>query len=321
MKSVAVKEKEQSNEVALYDPQLLATLKSSLFPGAKDESVLMAIEYCRHAKLDIMLKPVHLVPMWIVDKETGKGEMRDVVMPGINLYRIQASRSGCAGISEPEFGEDVSECLGGVDITYPKWCRVTVKRIVAGKVAEYTAKELWKENYATAGKDKQTGKISMAPNAMWKKRPYAQLAKCAEAQALRKAFPEIGAMPTAEEMEGKQLDSDELEEMQKQKPVAAKGVQALKAKLGMVKDEQSTSFDQDTGEVFEGEVIDGDIGEGSEPDISDSKPTLTDVLSIISKATSIDELVVAADVARELPEDLRAKARKAYREKEALLSI
>jgi len=29
-----------------------------------------------------------------------------------------------------------------------------------------------------------------------------------DAQALRKAFPEIGAQPTAEEMEGKELDED-----------------------------------------------------------------------------------------------------------------
>jgi hypothetical protein len=29
------------------------------------------------------------------------------------------------------------------------------------------------------------------PNAMWRKRFHGQLAKCTEAQALRKAFPEI----------------------------------------------------------------------------------------------------------------------------------
>ena len=65
---------------------------------------------------------------------------------------------------------------------------------------DFTAKEFWLENYATTGKD------STSPNAMWKRRPFAQLAKCAEAQALRKAFPELGAAPTADEMEGRTFD-------------------------------------------------------------------------------------------------------------------
>jgi hypothetical protein len=38
---------------------------------------------------------------------------------------------------------------------------------------------------------------------MWFKRPYGQISKCAEAQALRKAFPELGSQATADEMEGK----------------------------------------------------------------------------------------------------------------------
>ena len=43
---------------------------------------------------------------------------------------------------------------------------------------------------------------------MWAKRPYAQLAKCAQAQALRMAFPESCGQATAEEMAGKDLYSD-----------------------------------------------------------------------------------------------------------------
>jgi phage recombination protein Bet len=134
--------------------------------------------------------------------------MRDVVMPGINLYRTQASRSGAfAGMTEPEFGPDRTDKIGGQEITYPEWCRVTAKRQLAnGAVAEFTAREFWIENYAVkGGKEK-----SIAPNAMWTKRPRGQIAKCAAAQALRIAFPEIASQPTAEEMEGKSIHVDEM---------------------------------------------------------------------------------------------------------------
>lgn len=184
--------------LAMSEDELIGVLTNSLYPGAASGSIKLVIGYCKAAGLDPMQKPVHIVPMW-----DGKAkQMRDVVMPGIGLYRTQAARSGeYAGVTEPEFGDDVTENVGGVQITYPKWCRVTVRRLLPnGTVVDFTAKELWKENYATKGKD------SAAPNAMWLRRPYAQLAKCAEAQALRKAFPEFGAQPTADEMEGRELD-------------------------------------------------------------------------------------------------------------------
>ncbi|QKJ88060.1 phage recombination protein Bet [Paramixta manurensis] len=179
-----------------------SALKNSIYPGAKDESVMMALDYCRARQLDPLMKPVHLVPMSVKDAKTGKNEWRDVVMPGIGLYRIQADRSGdYAGAHEPEFGPDVTQQLNGVEVTFPQFCKYTVcKRMPSGEIVEFSAKEYWIENYATAGRD------TTAPNAMWKKRPYGQLAKCAEAQALRKAWPEIGQQPTAEEMEGKTLE-------------------------------------------------------------------------------------------------------------------
>lgn len=191
----------QSGALAMSEQELMGVLRNSLYPGAKDESIKMVIGYCKASGLDPMQKPVHIVPMW----DSKARVTRDVIMPGIGSYRTQAARSGeYAGISEPEFGPDVSENLGGVQMTYPAWCRVIVKRMLAnGTVAEFAATERWTENYATAGKD------GAQPNAMWKRRPYAQLAKCAEAQALRKAFPEFGAQPTADEMAGKSLNDDE----------------------------------------------------------------------------------------------------------------
>lgn len=187
----------------MTEPELMRVLQSSLYPGAAPESIKMVLGYCKAAGLDPMQKPVHIVPMW----DSKAGAMRDVVMPGVNLYRTQAARSGeCAGVTEPEFGPDVTEQVGGQTITYPQWCRVSVsRRLPTGEIVAFTAREFWKENYAVkGGKEK-----SIAPNAMWTKRPYGQIAKCAEAQALRKAFPEIASQPTADEMEGKTLHPDD----------------------------------------------------------------------------------------------------------------
>lgn len=187
--------------LSINEAELMQVLQNSLYPGAQESSIKLVINYCKASGLDPMQKPVHLVPMSVKKGGTKEYEWRDVVMPGIGLYRTQAARSGAyAGMTEPEFGEDVKENLGGTEITYPRWCKITIKRQMPnGAIVEFTSKEFWKENYATSGKD------SVAPNAMWRKRPYAQIAKCCEAQALRKAFPEIGAAPTAEEMEGKPL--------------------------------------------------------------------------------------------------------------------
>lgn len=187
-------------------------LCNTIYPGANPDSVVMAVDYCKARGLDILLKPVHLVPMQVTDARTKEKTWRDVPMPGIGMYRIQADRSGnYAGADEPEFGPDVTEEFqdpynqgAKIKVTYPQWCKYTVYKMVNGQRVSFHALERWKENYAT-----QSGKTE-CPNAMWRKRPYAQLAKCTEAQALRKAWPEIGSEPTAEEMEGKEIIINEI---------------------------------------------------------------------------------------------------------------
>jgi phage recombination protein Bet len=216
---------------AITEAELMEVLQSSLYPGARLESIKMVLGYCKASGLDPMQKPVHIVPMW----DAKAGQMRDVVMPGVGLYRTQAARTGTfAGQTEPEFGPMVDEVIGGLRIVYPEWARVTVKKLMRnGEVAEFTAREYWIENYAVkGGKEK-----SIAPNAMWAKRPRGQIAKCAAAQALRLAFPEMGAQATAEEMEGKTLHDDAPpaaprhpaasdEQVQAAEAAAAQGVQA-----------------------------------------------------------------------------------------------
>ena len=153
--------------LAIPEDEAIRVLGNSLYPGARPESIRLVLAWCRATGRDPMKKPIHVVPMWVKDAATGKGEMRDTLMPGIGTYRSDAAATGqYAGKSEPEFGPDVVGKVGSVQLTYPRWCKVTVQRIVAGQVRGFTAQEFWLENYATAGRDTQD------PNAMWRKRPY-----------------------------------------------------------------------------------------------------------------------------------------------------
>jgi phage recombination protein Bet len=185
--------------------ELIKVLQDSIWVGAQPVSIELALSYCRVNNLDPFLKPIHIVPVW--DKALGR--MRDVLMPGIADYRIKAARSGeYVGITEPEFGPDVTSKWGTVVVTHPEWCKITVYRMVAGKERAFSAREEWLENFAAAGGKER----AEWPNTMWRKRPKGQLAKCAESQALRKAFPEFaGGQATAEEMEGKTFEGTTLD--------------------------------------------------------------------------------------------------------------
>ena len=197
-----VKHEPRLPAMQMDEQELMQVLQSSLYPGAEPASIKMVLGYCKAAGLDPMRKPVHIVPMW--DSKARK--TRDVTMPGIGLYRTDAARTGeHVGTDEPVFGPMVEYDLSGSKVTVPEWCKVTVYRLKNGLKCAYTATEYWIENYATASKD------TTAPNTMWRKRGRGQLAKCTEAQALRKGFPEVGNQPTADEMEGKVMDMGQAE--------------------------------------------------------------------------------------------------------------
>jgi phage recombination protein Bet len=198
--------------LAMDEEQLYRVLESSVYPGAKRDSIALVVGYCRAQNLDPLQKPVHIVPMSVKvagqKEQNGKDkyEYRDVIMPGVSSYRTTAARTKQhAGTSEPEYGPDkVMRWGDDNELVYPEWCRVTViRRLSDGTMAQFSAIERWTENYATVSRD------STVPNTMWRKRAYGQLSKCAEAQALRRAFPEVGAAQTAEELEGKTIGIDD----------------------------------------------------------------------------------------------------------------
>lgn len=169
------------------------TLMNSLFPGARSESVLMVIDYCRTRKLDPMKKPCHIVPIKVKVASTGNYEWRDVVMAGIYEYRTTAMRTGnYLGHTKPEYGP-VAEIHG---VQAPEWCAMTFyRRASNGERIEFPVCVYFREACAT-----KDGKA----NDRWSKAPIQMLTKCTEAAGLREAFPdEFGGETTAEEMDGR----------------------------------------------------------------------------------------------------------------------
>lgn len=185
-------------------------LVEAVYPSAKTaDSVAMVLSYCKSRNLDPFKKPVHIVPMWSSELE----RYIETVWPGIAELRTTAFRTGqYAGMEEPEFGPLLEQTFEGTAtrgkynkgkskkavVKFPEWCRITIIRELNGKERRFVGpKVYWLESYAEWAD-------TSVPNEMWESRPVGQLEKCAEAAALRRAFPEeIGNDLTAEEMEGR----------------------------------------------------------------------------------------------------------------------
>lgn len=221
-------------------------LVEAIFPAAESiDSVVMALAYCKARNLDVFKRPVHIVPVY----DSKRRCMVETVWPGISELRTTAMRTGTyAGCDDMDTGPDVTRDLGGVKMTFPEWGQITVYKLVGGQRVPFVGPKVhWLETYATAKRDTD------APNTMWKKRPRGQLEKCAEAAALRRAYPEeLGNEYAAEEMTGRVIGADGL-------PVA--GVVATlprppAPKLHADFDEPEAPHNPVTGEVIDAEVID-----------------------------------------------------------------
>ena len=144
-------------------------------PDATQSELEVFFYQCARTGLDPIANQIYLV----------RRSNRMVIQTGIDGYRLVASRSGLmAGSDDPEFTEK-----DGI----PDTATVTVYRIAAdGERYPYTATARWSE-YAPD--------LSLDGSFMWKKMPHTMLGKCAEALALRKAFPnELSGLYTDVEM-------------------------------------------------------------------------------------------------------------------------
>lgn len=194
-------------------------LTDAVFPSAKSVgAVVLALAYCKRHKLDVFQRVVHIVPIY------SNGKTMESVWPGIGLLRVIAQRQGdFAGYDDCEFGPLIEKEFAGeadvwsdagngnrqkrvekvtATVTYPEWAQFTVYKQINGQRVKMPGPKVWfEETYAW-----KSGKCAV-PNEMWCKRPRGQLEKCAEAAALRRAFPDVlGNEYAMEEMEGRNVE-------------------------------------------------------------------------------------------------------------------
>ncbi|HET9111965.1 MAG TPA: phage recombination protein Bet [Ktedonobacterales bacterium] len=162
-----------------YTTAQLDIIKKTVATDCNDAEFGLFIEVCKSSGLNPFARQIYAI------KRSGKL----TIQTGIDGYRVMAERSGkYAGQIGPLWcGEDGAWLDVWLASTPPIACKVGILRRDFAEplwaVARYSA-------YAQEG------------SSTWKKMPDVMIAKCAEALALRKAFPEqIRGVYTAEEME------------------------------------------------------------------------------------------------------------------------
>ena len=168
----------------LADIQRLVRQK---YPKADDAEIALLFYQADKAGLDPLSGQIHLVPRY--NSQIGKNV--STLQYGIDGLRAIADRTGnYAGNDSYLYDEGISEFQARADgRKHPTIAKATVYKIVQGLRVAFSAEAAW-DSYCPAG------------GGLWGKFGYLMLGKCAEALALRKAFPaDLSGKYEAAEME------------------------------------------------------------------------------------------------------------------------
>lgn len=174
-------------------PDQIALLKRTVAAGTTDDEFALFMHMAQRAGLDPFQRQIYAVKRW--SKRDEKEVM--AIQTGIDGFRLMAQRTGeYLGQTPPEWcGADGVWKTVWLSSDHPHAARVGVFK--RGNPNPTYRVALWSE-FAQRGKRRDGGTYLMG---LWATMPANQLLKCAEAQALRAAFPnDLGGIYTTEEM-------------------------------------------------------------------------------------------------------------------------
>lgn len=177
--SEALARVERNDSVIVFTAEQRQMIRDVCAPGASESEFAVFMEVARARRLNPLLKQIYIVKRWNGDLE------RNVWTPqtGIDGLRVIAERTGFYnGQDEAEFEYE-------------------------GKVIKLARVRVWKKgidrpfvgvaHFSEYAQTKRGGGLT----SFWAEKPHIMLSKCAEALAMRKAFPEdLSGLYVPEEM-------------------------------------------------------------------------------------------------------------------------
>ena len=190
--SIAVREESQVAPAQNFNPKQIDILKNSMCKGVSNDEFEIFLMACAKTQLDPFMKQIYAVKRKCKKPDGSWGETM-TIQTGIDGYRLIAERTGLyAPGPEPTYEYDEQGHLFSSTAYIKKQTRDGTWHTISSSAHI--------DEYMQTFTDKHSGEKK--PTGLWANMPRTMLAKCAEAQALRKAFPaEMSGVYTKEEMQ------------------------------------------------------------------------------------------------------------------------